>query len=65
VILEVSPRRFGCMLRCMMMVTVRQLCMVRGGLVFACFMVSSRFLVVSCGVLVMFCCLMVMVCCLL
>jgi hypothetical protein len=55
VIFDVSLRRFRCVLRCVMVMTVRQLCVVRGGLVFARFMVSGRFFVVPCCVFVMFC----------
>jgi hypothetical protein len=48
-----------------MVMTVRQLCVVRGGLVFARFVVSGRFFVVSCRMFVMFCRFMMMLSCLL
>jgi len=45
VIFEVGLRRFRCVVRCVMVMTVRQPCVVCGGLVFACFVVSGRFFV--------------------
>jgi hypothetical protein len=65
VIFEVGLRRFRCVVRCVMVMTVRQLCVVCGGLVFACFVVSGRFFVVPCCVFIMFCRFMMMLCCLL
>jgi hypothetical protein len=65
VIFDVGLRRFRCVVRCVMVMTVRQLCMVCGRLVFACFVVSGRFFVVPCCVFVMFCRFMMMLCCLL
>jgi hypothetical protein len=65
VILYVGLRCFRCVVRCVMVMTVGQLCVVCSGLVFARFMVSGRFFVVSCRMFVMFCCLVMMLCCLL
>jgi hypothetical protein len=65
VIFDVSLRGFRCVVRCVMVMTVRQLCVVRGGLVFARFVVSGRFFVVSCRMFVMFCRFMMMLSCLL
>jgi hypothetical protein len=65
VILDVGLRCFGCVMRCVMMVAMRQMGMVCGRLVFACFVVSGCFFVVACCVFVMFCGLMMMICCLL
>ena len=65
VIFDVSLRGFRCVVRCVMVMTVRQLSVVRGGLVFARFVVSGRFFVVSCRMFVMFCRFMMMLSCLL
>ena len=65
VVLDVALRRFRCMMRCVMMVTVRQVGMVRGGFMFACFVVFGCFLMMACCVFVMFRRLVMMVCCLL
>lgn len=65
VIFDVGLRRFRCVVPCVMVMTVRQLCVVCGGLVFACFVVSGRFFVVPCCVFIMFCRFMMMLCCLL
>jgi hypothetical protein len=65
VILNVGLRRFRCVVRCAMLMTVRQLCVVGRGLVFACLVVSCRFFVVSCCVFGMFCRFTMMLCCLL
>jgi hypothetical protein len=48
-----------------MVMTVRQLCMVRSSLVSACVVVLGCFFVVSCCVFVMFCRFTMMLCCLL
>lgn len=63
-ILHVGLGRFRCVVCCVMVMTVGQLCVVCSRLVFACFVVSGRFFVVSCRMFVMFRGLMVVICCL-
>ena len=65
VVFDVSFRRFRCVMRGVMMVAVRQLCVVCGRFVIACFVMSGCLFVVPCCVFVMFCGLMMMICCLL
>jgi hypothetical protein len=65
VIFDVGFCRFRCVMRGVMMVAVRQLCVVCGRLVISCFVMSGCLFVVPCCVFVMFCGLMMMICCLL
>ena len=62
--LEMGLDRFRSVVDCVFVVTLGEVRMICCHLVFACFVVLSGFLVVSCRVFVMLCCLMMMLCCL-
>ena len=53
---------FGSVMRCVMMMPVRQMCMVCGLLVASSFVVHGSFPVVSRRVFMMLCCLVMMLC---
>jgi hypothetical protein len=56
---------FGCVVRCVLVVAVGQMCVVRGRFVFACFVMLCGFLVMARRVFVMLRCFTMMVRCLL
>ena len=63
VLFEMRLGRFRSVVHCVLVVSLGEVRVMRRRLVFACFVLLSGFLVVSCRAFVMICCLVMMLCC--